>query len=173
VRDVPLTQLPDQLTDSLAARLRQVSLADSRVRAALGQRFAYISVDRVEVSKDAAGAPQAFRVLFFSHTNNVPVEVLIRDLTVQQVERRPNYDLPEGREEVEAAITLARRHATLRTAVAGLMGSAILVYPDSGAAGRGHRVLHVTFAREGEDVPRYWAYVDLTDQKVLRAGKEP
>jgi hypothetical protein len=81
--------------------------------------------------------------------------------------------VPEGQAEVETAIALARRDARLRAAVAGLIGSAILAYPDSGARGFGHRLLHVTFASANGVVPLYWAYVDLTDGAVLSAGKEP
>jgi len=173
---VAWTQIPGDLTDSLTAQLRRVATADQRVRGALGTRFAFVTVSPVEVPKDsvrAPSAPRTFRLAFFSHSNNVPVEVLVRELRVQLVVRRRGYDLPEGREEVEAAITLARRDRRLRTAVTGLLGSAILAYPDSGASGFGHRLLHVTFARRGEDAPRYWAYVDLTDDRVLDAGKEP
>jgi hypothetical protein len=174
VREVRSTQQGLYLTDTLAAQLRRVAIQDARVQSILGQRFAFISVEAVDVPKGSARAPSArlFRLLFFSHSNNVPVEVLVRDLRVQQVERRPNYDVPEGREEVDTAIALAREDPRLRPAVAALEGSAILAYLESGAQGFGHRVLHVTFARAGEDVPRYWAYVDLTDRRVLSVGEE-
>jgi len=176
VRAVAWTQLPGDLTDSLAAQLRRIATADQRVREALGDRFAFISISPVEgEAKDTvrAAAARVFQLVFFSHTHNVAVEVRVQEQRVQQVERRPGLDVPEGRAEVEAAIALARRDARLRAAVAGLVGSAILAYPDSGAPGFGHRLLHVTFAREGGDVPLYWAYVDLTDGRVLSAGKEP
>lgn len=173
VRQVPWSQAQGDLTDSLARELRRIAEADSRTQAALGQRFAFINVERVEAPKDTAEARPVYRVVFYSHSNNVPVEVLIRDLQVQQVERRPNYDVPESPEEAQMAITLARRSPELRAAVGRLVGSAIVTYPDTSSPLRGHRVLYVTFAAEADSAPRYAAYVDLTEQRVVRTIKEP
>ena len=57
-----------------------------------------------------------------------------------------------------------------------LEGHAILMQPGDGIfwndPGYGHRVFWVTFSQGLTGNPQYWAVVDLSEEKVLKAGKE-
>lgn len=170
---VPWEEIPGSLTDSLEAEIRQAALRDTRVRELLGDRFAYISTDEIELEKDRRrdpSQPLATRVTFFSHTNNVAVEVRMLGLNVENVARRQEYQPPEGSDEIATAIDLARRDDRLRDKVQGLNAAAILTFLGQGQPGADHRVLYVTFSKEEEDLPRYFALVDLTEGTVLSAG---
>lgn len=170
---VPWEEIPGSLTDVLESEIRQAALQDPRVRELLGNRFAYISTDEIEPEKEQkqdASQPLATRVTFFSHANNVAIEVRMSGTTVENVTKREEGQPPEGQDEIKAAIALAQRDQRLRGKLQGLIGSAILASLQAGQPGYGHRVLDVTFTREGEDVPRYFALVDLTDRRVLAGG---
>jgi hypothetical protein len=171
--EVPYTLRQGALTDARTAELRQAALQNAQVRAALGERFAFITAAEVEPDKQnpqAAAAATEVRLTFFSYSTNVAVQVLMRAREVEKVERREGYQPPEGAEEIKAAIELARRDPRLREVVQNMQATAILTYVQQDRPGYGHRVLHVSFSAPGDDVPRYFALVDLTEQKVLVAG---
>ncbi len=161
-----------RLTDAVAIQTRDAALQDQRVRDLLGGRFTYIDTDEIEPEKGqaASNGPLATRVTFFSYANNVAVLVRMTGLKVESATRRDGYQPPEGRDEIKEAIGLASRDSNLLNRLQGLTGHAILTYPQAGRPGYGHRILRVTFRNGDEDVPRYFANVDLTDQKVLSAG---
>lgn len=166
-------EIPGSLTDELESRIREAALRDARVREALGNRFSYISTDARELEKGRLREPTqplSTRVVFFSHTRNVALEVYMLGTAVENVTIREGYDPPEGKEEIDAAVALAESDPRLRGQLEGLTGAALVAFPQAGQPGYRHRVLDVTFTREGEDLPRYFALVDLTDQKVLVAG---
>ena len=101
----------------------------------------------------------------------------MKDLEVLNVVARKGYQPPESDEEIQQAIDLAKKDTRLHDKIQDLLGHALLASPEQGwiwnERGFGHRVLWVTFSKEGEAEPRYWAIVDLSDQKVLDAGAEP
>jgi hypothetical protein len=176
VVDVPYTEFAGALTAAREAQLRQAATQDARVRAALGERFGYIAANRAEPDKErpnisAEAIP--FRLTFYSYSNNVAVEVLMKKDTVAEVSRREGYQPPEGAEEIKEAIALAQRESRLSEAVKGMYATAILTAPAKGTPGYGHRVLHVSFTATGgpEEVPTYYALVDLTEQKVVVAER--
>jgi hypothetical protein len=94
----------------------------------------------------------------------------MRGAEVTSVTPKEGYQPPEGVDEIKMASALAARALHLGTKLRELQSGAIAVFPSQGQPGHGHRVLHVTFNRGGEDLPSYFALVDLTDQKVLSAG---
>lgn len=157
------------LTDAVAAQTRAAALQDQRVRALLGSRFTFISIDELDPEKGQSVKPgaAASRITLFSYTNNVAVVVRMNGLKVEDATRRDNYQPPEGTDEIREAIDLAGRDERLRGKLQGLDGHAILTLNTRGA---GHRVLRVTFRQGDEDVPRYFANVDMSEQKVLSAG---
>ena len=173
VRIVASTPIAGSLTVELQRQTVQAAVRDARVKDLLGDRFAHISTDEVEPIKDqprvSNGLPPA-RVTFFSHANNVAVEALVQDARVITVTKREGYQPPEGREEIEAAVALAQRDDRLQSAVQGLRSNAIVTFATRRGVGYGHRLLYVSFWKEGEDITRYFALVDLTDRKVLDAG---
>ncbi|MES1244242.1 MAG: hypothetical protein ABUT39_21735 [Acidobacteriota bacterium] len=170
---VPSREIPGSLTDELEAQIRQASQNDPRVRSLLGSRFAYIMTDEVDGPKESPrrpGEPLVTRVTFYSHANNVAVKVLMRGTEVMEAAQAAGYQPPEGREELEEAIALARRDERLRGQVEGLQGDAMLTWLERGQPGSGNRVLFVCFSKENDDRPAYTALVDLTTQQVLAAG---
>ncbi len=173
VRAIAAQELSTSLTDTLAVQTRDAALQDQHVRELLGARFAYITVDEIEPEKGQTvnpGAGLMTRVTFFSYANNAAVYVRMNGLRVEGTTSEQGFQPPEGRDEIKTAIALAGRDQGLRDKLQGLTGHAILSYTPQGQAGYGHRVLRVTFRNGDEDVPRYFAMVDLTDQKVLSAG---
>jgi len=158
------------LTEALTVQTRAAALQDQSVRTLLGTRFAYIATDEIDPEKGQAINPNAAlaaRVTFFSYTNNVAVIVRMNGQKVESATRRDNYQPPEGNDEIKEAIELASRDPRLSNRLQGLTGHAILTLSKRASE---HRVLRVTFRQGDEDVPRFFANVDLTDQKVLSAG---
>ncbi len=172
---VPTTTRVDVLTAERAAALRTAVLQEARVRTALGERFGFVAAAQLDPAKDRPGQPGALaaRLTFYSYSNNVAVEVLTSDRRVDAVNRREGYQPPEGTEEIEAAIALARRDARLRNVVEGMSATAIVTYRPQNQPGYGHRVLHVSFSAPNAEAPRYYALVDLTDLSILTAGPVP
>jgi hypothetical protein len=161
------------LTDARAVQVRDAALQDAQVRNLLGARFAYITVDEIEPEKGQTldtSAGLITRVTFFSYTNNAAVYVRMNGQRVESSTKVDGFQPPEGREEIKAAVALASRDENLANKLQGLTGRAILSYTPEGQPGYGHRVMRVTFRNGDEDVPRYFAMVDLTDQRVLSSG---
>lgn len=173
---------PAAFTTDQIAGLRQAAEANPRVAALLGERWTFIEADRLAVEGKAsfgcctASSHQA-RLLYFSYSNNVAVEVQLKETTIVAVSRREGYIPPEGEEDVRKAVELARGDSRLSGKVAGLEGHGIMMEPKQGMIwddpGYGHRVIWVTFSQGQDGDPKFWAVVDLTADKVLDAGAEP
>jgi hypothetical protein len=174
VREVPFAQFAP-LSGPRPAELRRLAERDERVRRALGERFAFLSADPVEPPKrEGESRPSdAARLTFYSYSANVAVEVLTNADRVESArELARGYQPPESQEEIATATRMALADARLRETNAGtLQPNGIVAYPREGQPGHGNRVLQITFAKDGEDLPAYVAYVDLTAGKVLSAGK--
>ena len=167
------SEVPVTLTESLGVQLQQTALADAQVRQLLGERFVFISADELESGKTKR--PQtaedlATRLTFFSHANNVAVEVRMLGSKVESVERKEGYQPPEGAEEIDLAVQLARRDSRILDKVADLEAAALVAFPQQDQPGYGNRVLYVSFSKAGTGLAEYKALVDLTAQKVLAAG---
>jgi len=166
-------EIPGALTDVLEADLRRVAVADAQVKAALGARYAYIMAGQVEGPKGSAGTSTqalAVRLVYFSHANNAAFEVILKDRIVERVGRIEGEPPPEGQEEIRAAAALAARDDRLRGKLAGLVPQGLLTTVPEKMPGYGHRLLDITFEKEGADSATYFAVVDLTDRRVLEAG---
>jgi hypothetical protein len=158
--------------------LKAAAILDARVRAALGERYAFIAASALEEAKegrrDSAQTP-ATLLTFYNYARNIAVEVTMRDAKVNQVTDRPGYQPEEAPEEIKEAIDLARVDDRIRGAVRDLSGDAILmptaVPPTQGRPEAVHRVFYVTFRKSGEDFAQYFAAVDLTTRKVLVAAQ--
>jgi hypothetical protein len=166
-------EIPGALTDALEADLRQVAVADARVKAALGERFAYIMAGHVEGPKESTGASTqalSVRLVYFSHANNAAIEVILKDKVVERVDRIEGEPPPEGQEEIRAAAALAARDDRLLGKLAGLVPQGLLTTVPEKTPGYGHRLIDITFEKEGAEAATYFAVVDLTDRRVLEAG---
>lgn len=96
---------------------------------------------------------------------------------VLSVSRLEGYQPPEGRQDVQRGIELAKADPRLAGKVDQLQGHGLLMQPDRGFfrndPGYAHRTIWITFSKGEDGDPKFWAVVDLTDDKVLEAGEEP
>lgn len=185
VSDAAITRSPNQaavLSESDIAGLRKTAEADPRVASLLGTRWGFIDADRVppkgKVSFGCCQTTARFtRLTYFSYSNNVAVEVQLKDTTVLQASRTEGYLPPEGPQDVQRGIDLARADQRLAGKVQDLQGHGLLMQPDRGFfrndPGYAHRVIWITFSQGQGGDPKYWAQVDLTEDRVLDAGDEP
>ncbi|HJU05174.1 MAG TPA: hypothetical protein VJ692_08460 [Nitrospiraceae bacterium] len=157
------------------AEARETALKDRRVQEKLGNRFSFLTAEKIPMKQRIASSTETapYRVMFFSYSRNAAVEVRIFGSNIERVEVKSDYEPPEGEEEIQAAVALARKDPRLEKNVNSLDGRAILTSVESGQPGHGHRVLWVTFAPRDSGNPLYFATVDLIDSKVLNAGPVP
>ena len=177
VRQVYSKEIPGSLTNAREAELRDAALHDPSVLKLLGNRFAYITIDQVDPEKccppRSTQVPVLTQLTFYSHSNNVAVEVQMSGTTVVDARRDEGYQPPEGAEEIAAAIKLAQADPRLHDKVGGLNAFAMVSPGAEKYPLQRHRWLWVGFAKKGEDMPPiYSALVDLTDQRVTTAGPE-
>ena len=170
------------LSDSEIVALRRAAETDPKVAALLGPRWAFLDADRLPPQgKVSFGCcrdqVRLARLTYFSYSWNVAIDVRMKDAAVLQVARQNGYLPPEGPQEVQRGIELARADARLSGKVQGLEGHGLLMQPDRGFfkndPGYEHRVIWITFSQGQDGDPKYWAQVDLTDDRVLDAGDEP
>ncbi len=175
------------------ARIREAAEQHPRVREELGEKFAHFETevfqDITDVCPSAESGlaqqapppapPSITRLTYFSYALNSTVVVCMRNEEFVSVGQREGYQPPESEDEIEKAERLAREDPRLSGKLVNLRGHAILIEPEAGFffgwfgdPGAGHRVLWVTFSKQDERDPLYWAVVDLTEDSVLDAGKE-
>lgn len=180
ITDAVLLSEPGAQELAAAARERAVAIRErmaiqrSAVRKALGARFVRSAfVD----DEDKSGGVSSSRLVYFSHSNNATVEVVMTGQRVSEVRRIPASECqPEITEEEAAqAEAIARAYFAQQGIgpVAQLEGFSILAYRPRGRGFFDTRVLYVSFHRDSDAPPQYVAWVDLTRQRVLRARAEP
>ena len=170
------------LTAVEVATLRKTAEGDARVAGLLGARWGFIDADRLppegKVSfgccRDTA---RLIRLVYYSYSNNVAVEVRMKEMNVFSTARLEGYLPPEGPQDLQRGIELARADSRLAGKVQSLEGHGLLMQPDRGFfkndPGYEHRIMWITFSQGQDGDPKYWAVVDLTEDKVLDAGEEP
>jgi hypothetical protein len=160
--------------EELIEEITQAASHDERVRAVVGERYAHLHTDLLAFgkrqSREHTEQPRT-RVLFYSYTHRLAVEVTMRGTQVLDVFPLRGFQPAEGWDEVQAAIEIARRDERLRARVEGLDGHGILL-PLSEEQGKDHaRLLWVTFTElspADEELPAlYAAIVDLIEQTVV------
>ncbi|HEY3197478.1 MAG TPA: hypothetical protein VGJ57_05660 [Nitrospirales bacterium] len=135
----------------------------------LGERFEVLRSQSRGPQK--AMGPPTGKVTLYSYTMNRAVDVHIQSDASQPaagsvtkiVVREEGYQPPESANEVQHAVQLAADKTG--PGAKDLASSAILT-PDPNHTN--HRVFYVTFRQN--DLPRFWALVDLTVDKVLANG---
>ena len=179
--------------------LRTAAEQDASVKPHLGEGFGYIDTEEVYADQCKVPIPEegslpprpthrprsqevVHRLTYYSYTHNTAVYVCLKGNQVTSVLRDPRqgYQPEEGEEEVEHAIALAQKDSRIAQDVQNLVGHAILTSPEEyrylwvgDEAGFGHRVFWVTFSETPESLALFFARVDLTEDTVLDAGKEP
>lgn len=170
------------LTADEVAALRKAAESDRRVTALLGSRWAFIDADRIpSEGKLSFGCcrhtTSQTRLVYYSYSQNVAVEVHMKETNVLTVSRLEGYQPPEGEQDVQRGIELAKADHRLVGKVEQLQGHGLLMQPDRGFfrndPGYAHRTIWITFSEGRDGDPKYWAVVDLTEDKVLEAGQEP
>ena len=156
-----------------AAAQERIAVARADVRQALGTRFRRATV--VE-DRDKSGAVLPSRLVYFSYSTNSTVEVTVDGQQVRSVKTIPPAEYqPEITDaEIAEAEGLARAHfaALGQDRVAQLKAFGILAYQPTGKGFYATRVLYISFHRDSDSPPEYVAWVDLTQQRVLRARQE-
>ena len=192
VRGVPMgiTALPagqgtaadGAASTAIASDLAAKAVTNSKVRQVLGSRYTLISATVTDVSAThlsgcCTGMIPKHHLLFYSYTNDVAVDVEMKgEDVITIVQRDRSYLPPEGEEELQQAIDLARKDSRIPGGLPQLDGHAILMQPGDGLLwnepGYGHRVFWVTFSKGLSGNPEYWAVVDMSAQTVLKVEKE-
>ena len=156
-----------------AAAQERLALARADVRQALGTRYTRAAV--VE-ERDKSGAALPSRLVYFSHSKNSTVEVTVDGQRVRSVKTIPAAEYqPEITDaEISEAEGIARAHFTAlgQDRVAQLQAFGILAYQPTGKGFYATRVLYISFHRDSDAPPEYVAWVDLTQQRVLRSRQE-
>jgi hypothetical protein len=180
VRFLEAEAIPGALTEAFEAEVRRAALEDRLVRELLGERFVHIHTDELNSGKGRdcdMSRPLGTRLVFFSHTNNVAVEVEMQGLRVGEALTVPRFQPPEAMEEIEEAISIARADPRLSHHVRDLEAGALINMLNPEDPYHGLRVLWVTFfeagEREEEKPALFCAAVDIVNRRVLTAREEP
>jgi len=173
-RQLPLDpEIPGSVTSELRKQLPKLVARDPRARRLLGARFALVDVEEPSLKgaqPDIQAGPRAI-VTFYSRTNGWAVLAKTCGRVVTSVELQRDAQPHAGSDEVVQAVSLARADARIHAGARKLAGGATLNISKRGEPGFGHRVLYVVFAKCYGLQPRYSANVDLTDRRVLSAGR--
>src|SRR5262249_43829909 len=148
VRDLQAEPIPGALTDALEGEIRRAATQDRRVREMLGDRFVHLATDMRRFGKGQRpdpSRPLETRLLLYSYTNNVTVEVLMTGLSSLGARPVPGIQPPEAPEEIVEAIALGRAHPEISDLVQGLDAHALLLPYQDEDPGYGHRLLWVIF----------------------------
>ena len=151
----------------------------ARLTVALGERFERVA-SGPEI--DAKGRPvgERIRTTYFSYSANATIAVIEDEGRIVSIETAPaaQYQPPRTEAEQERAVALARRALTDagHDRAGQIEGYAILAFPhpdndlpDPGTPHFDGRVLYVSFHIDPLSDPEFAAWVDLTDERVLRA----
>ena len=149
--------------------LRATVQNDPALSNLLGERFEVLRSQSRGPQKPMG--PPTGKVTLYSYTMNRAVDVHIQADAAQPVAgtvakivvREEGYQPPESANEVQHAVQLATDKIG---AGAKDLGSSAILTPDPQRTN--HRVFYVTFRQN--DLPRFWALVDLTADKVLANG---
>lgn len=156
-----------------AAAVDRMAQGSAGVRQALGQRH---SRPAVTLDTDRAVKAGEGRLVYFSHTNNSTVEVLLGGQRVRTVRMIPpaEYQPDVTQDEIIEAETIARSYFNNlgKERVGALEGYGILAYLPTGKGFYDTRVVYMSFHADHDSPPEYEAWVDLTRQDVLRTREE-
>ncbi len=174
-----LTQTTDGFRSNLQSKGRTGSTLSSEDIPELGSDFTYIGETEIQ-EKGSPGIKK--RMTFFSHSNNATVEVVTQGDNIERTERvvPSKYQPPLTSEEVEKAVDIARKSLIDSgfDRVGPLKGYGILAFKSSAETVPGEggfydtRVAYVSFHEHIDARPEYVAWVDLTQQLVLKSRED-
>jgi len=160
---------PEVPIERLISQSRELALRDTRVRSALGSRFAVVGGGPVEPGKGrplSAESAQT-KLNFYSYSRNRAVSVLLDDKKVVAVTVRPQGFQPaETREEVAAAAEIVTKDPRFAKTVKGLIVRGI-----EASESTGNRLLYLLFYRQEGSPAVFTATVDMVRARVLSAKR--
>lgn len=157
------------MTGEMEQEYRVTAERDAAVMKLLGQRFAFSYSDTVDPPKGQEPDSIHVKLWFFSHTHSTSVWVRMKNGAVEESGEVAELFLPEGADEVLAAVELARKHPALAGRVNDLEGGGMAALLPADSPWRSLRVIDVRFF-DASRVSHYVAMVDLTNERVLEAG---
>ena len=153
-----------------------------RLADVLGERFERI-VSGPDVDAKGNSAPGRVRTTYFSYSNNETVELVEKGGRIVHLSRTPASEDQPPRTEAEQkrAVALARAELTSQgfARAQDLEGYVILglphadnEMPDVSTPYFASRILYVSFHVDAVSDPEFVAWVDLSNERVLRAEEE-
>lgn len=152
------------MTGELEQEYRGIAARDAKVKRLLGERFAYSYLETIDPPKGQERDSVHVKLWFFSHSNTMSVWVKMKNAAVYD-SGESEVAIPEGKDEVDAAVEMARQDPALSGRLNDLTGGGMLAVPVEGASWLNHRVIEVHFY-DANKVSKYLAMVDLTTQRV-------
>ncbi|TFG82081.1 MAG: hypothetical protein E4H19_13640 [Chromatiales bacterium] len=164
-----------ELRQRQKAKRERVALASPDVRKSLGRR--YTRPDLVESDGKGVVNTGTVRLVYFSLENNTTVEVTLdksRVLGVREI-AATEYQPDVTDDEILEAEGIARAYFNDRgtARVAALRAYGILAYLPQGTGFYPVRVIYLSFHEAEDAPPEFSAWVDLSNQRVLRIREEP
>ena len=154
-------------------RLESKAKTHPEANRALGNRFTRIALIDKE---DKTNGKVVSQMVFFSRDKNATVEVQFDNDEIQAVKSVPAWQYqPEiTDEEIAEAAQLARTHFLNQglAKIADLKAYGILAYKPKGGGFFETRVLYVSFHQNDDAPPEFAAWVDLTNQMILKERQE-
>ena len=164
--------LEDAFDDDAAAQMLQRALSTDVVRKRLGgTRSATIGVSRYgERSKDER---RWFLAVAYDYISNVVVEIRMNEDGEVTDVADVAYQPPASRTELDHAVDLARADGRFDGVDLGTFDAHTIQLDADERTGvdRNARIVEVLFACRHERLPRYRASVDLSTDRVIRAGR--
>ena len=156
-------------------RIEAVAASDPQVNELLGERYVVIGTE----SENKKNAPSnAIRVTYFSHSNNLTLEVSMSNQAVASIDiiEPVDYQPPLTAIEVAEAIALAQADLVEQgfTDAAALEGYGILALKGDNNVSDFYntRVVYVSFHAHVDARPEYVALVDISNQVVLESRED-
>lgn len=154
--------------------LERKARTDPKINRVLGSKFTRITV--IDKQDDKAKGEVITQMVFFSRDRNTTVEVEFRNEAIRAVKSIPasEYQPEILDEEIVEATQLARSHFLNQniSKVIGLKAYGILPYKPQGVGFFDTRVIYVSFHKHDDALPELVAWVDLTNQRILKAHEE-
>lgn len=157
------------------AEAETVALAAANVQTALGEHFVHATTIRTHAKSTTPSGNDTgeIRIVYFSYTNNVTVEAVVAGgaVTAIYTYAAADYQPEPTTAERKRAIELARAYflAQGERSVASLTGYVIMAYRAHGRTGfYDARVVYVTFHQALDERPEYLAWVDLSNNRILK-----
>jgi len=163
-----------ELRQQHQAERERIALARSSVRKALGSR--YSRPELVEADGKGVVESGTARLVYFSHENNTTVEVILDKSRVRGLREiaATDYQPDVTDDEILEAERIARAYFNDRgtARVSALVAYGILAHLPEGKGFYPVRVIYLSFHENGDAPPEFAAWVDLSNQRVLRIREE-